>query len=46
MKFGLCSGLDKMAQAKQLGYDYLELAVNSIAAMTDEEFDAALAQAK
>ena len=46
MKFGLCSGLDKMAQAKQLGYDYLEPAVNGVAAMTDEEFDAALAQAK
>lgn len=46
MKFGVCGKLPEMAKAKALGFDYLEPPVNGIAAMTEEEFQAALEQAK
>ena len=42
MKFGLCAGLDKISLVASLGYDYIEPSITSVAAMSDEEFAAAL----
>lgn len=46
MKFGMCAGLEKMGEVAALGFDYIEPSVSGVAAMTDEEFAAALAAAK
>lgn len=46
MKFGLCAKLEVMEKAAALGFDYLEPPVNGVAAMSEEAFEAALAQAK
>jgi sugar phosphate isomerase/epimerase len=39
MKYGLCASLDNLELVKRLGFDYIECAVSSIAAYSDEEFD-------
>lgn len=46
MKYGLCAGLDKLAEAAALGFDYLEPPVNGTAALTQEDFEAKLAIAR
>ncbi len=46
MKFGLCAKLEVMEKAAALGFDYLEPPVNGVAAMSEEAFGEALAQAK
>ncbi len=44
MKFGLCAPLSKIGEVKAAGFDYLEPPVNGVAAMTEAEFAAALAE--
>lgn len=46
MKFGVCAPLSRMREAAEAGFDYLEPAVSAVAAMTDAEFAAALAEAE
>ncbi|GHV86881.1 tagatose 3-epimerase [Spirochaetia bacterium] len=43
MKIGLCTSLDNLELTEKLGYDYIEIAVSSIALLSDEEFNRALA---
>lgn len=43
---GYCVGLKGLDAAKAAGFDYVELGVTEIAALSDAEFDAALAQAR
>ena len=38
MQFGICSTIDRMKDGKDLGFDYLEMSVNKLAAMTEDEF--------
>lgn len=38
MKFGLCAGLDSVAQAAALGFEYIELPVSGLAELTEEAF--------
>lgn len=40
MKIGLCTPTKNIEKVKEIGYDYIEVAGNEIAAMTDEEFEA------
>lgn len=42
MKYGLCAGLDKIAEVAALGFDYLEPPVNGTAALSQEDFEAKL----
>src|SRR5262245_52101680 len=44
MKVGRCVGLNKIDETKAAGYDYIELAVQPIAKLSDEEFAKALAE--
>jgi sugar phosphate isomerase/epimerase len=46
MKYGLCASLDNLELVERLGFDYIECAVSSIAAYSDEEFDKILATLK
>jgi D-psicose/D-tagatose/L-ribulose 3-epimerase len=46
VKIGRCTGVDGLEETKAAGFDYAELGVASIARMTDQEFDAALAKHK
>lgn len=46
MKYGLCAGLDKIAEVAALGFDYLEPPVNGTAALSEEDFAAKLAMVK
>jgi sugar phosphate isomerase/epimerase len=46
MKYGLCASLDNLALAERLGFDYIECAVSSIAAYSDEEFEKILGDLK
>ena len=46
MKYGLCAGLDKIAEVAALGFDYLEPPVNGTAALSQENFEAKLAMVK
>lgn len=46
MKFGLCAPLSGLRDIASAGFDYLEPPVNGVAAMTEEEFAAALAEVK
>ena len=46
MKYGLCAGLDKIAEVAALGFDYLEPPVNGTAALSEEDFEAKLAMVK
>ena len=39
MKFGMCGGLDRVADTKKAGFDYIEPALNRLGGMTDEEFE-------
>jgi sugar phosphate isomerase/epimerase len=43
---GYCVGLKGVETAKAAGFDYVELGVTEIAALSDEEFEAALARVK
>lgn len=38
MQYGLCGDFGVLEIAKQAGYDYIEVAVASVAAMSDEKF--------
>ena len=44
MKIGLCGKPELLADAKAAGFAYLEPPVNGVAALSDEEFEALLAQ--
>ncbi|MBR5467896.1 MAG: hypothetical protein IKU80_01560, partial [Firmicutes bacterium] len=44
MKIGLCTPTRNIEKVKDMGYDYIEVAGNEIAAMSDEEFDAFVAK--
>ena len=46
MKYGLCAGLDKIAEVAALGFDYLEPPVNGTATLSEEDFEAKLAMVK
>ena len=41
MKYGICCGpsLDRIRKAAEIGFDYVELGVSEIAAMSEEEFE-------
>ena len=43
---GYCVGLKGLETAKAVGFDYVELGTTEITALSDEEFEAALAQVK
>ena len=45
MKLGICTGPENMQLAAELGYDYIEWALNAIAAMPQERFEALREQA-
>lgn len=38
MLFGICGKIDLMADAKAVGFDYLEMAVSTLAALNEDEF--------
>lgn len=38
MKLGLCTSVENIALAAELGYDYIECALNSLAAASEEEY--------
>ena len=44
MKIGLCTPTKNIEKVKEIGYDYIEVAGNEIAAMTDEVFNAFVSQ--
>ena len=43
MQFGLCARLNRLEEAAALGFDYLELPLRELAALSAAEFDALLA---
>lgn len=44
MKLGVCTGPENIALAAQMGYDYIEWGMAKVASLTEEEFQAILAQ--
>ena len=38
IRFGVCTGADQLAAVIEAGYDYIELGLARIAALSDEEF--------
>jgi len=44
VQVGLCTPLKGIAAAKAAGFDYLELGTSEIAALSDADFESALAQ--
>jgi sugar phosphate isomerase/epimerase len=46
VKVGRCADVDKLAESKAAGFDYVELGTRTIVKMTDAEFEAALATHK
>lgn len=46
MKIGVCGGFERLAEAKTIGFDYVELPTSKIAGFTEEEFAENLAIAK
>lgn len=40
MRFGVCAPISEATRLHKIGFDYLEVSVASLAAMTDEEFSA------
>lgn len=46
VRVGYCTGLKNLEAAKAAGFDYVELPARDIAALSDEEFEAAAARAK
>jgi sugar phosphate isomerase/epimerase len=40
VKVGMCGRLDRLEETKAAGYDYAEVGVSEIAALSDEEFEA------
>ena len=39
MRFGICTTFDKIGLLEKLGYDYLEASIQSIAFLSDGEFE-------
>src|SRR5215217_3486046 len=46
VKVGRCADVDKLAESKAAGFDYVELGTRNIAKLSDEELEAALAKHK
>ena len=46
MRFGLCTEIKNLELTAKLGFDYIECAVSSITAMTDEEYEKTLSNVK
>lgn len=46
VRVGYCTGLKSLDAAKAAGFDYVELSATEVAALTDPEFDAAVAKIK
>jgi D-psicose/D-tagatose/L-ribulose 3-epimerase len=46
VKVGRCADVDKLAESKAAGFDYVELGTRNIAKLSDAEFEAALAKHK
>jgi D-psicose/D-tagatose/L-ribulose 3-epimerase len=46
VKIGRCADVDKLAESKAAGFDYVELGTRTIVKLSDEEFAAALAKHK
>ena len=46
MRFGLCTGLENIELCARLGFDYIECAVSAITALSDEDYEKALAAVK
>ena len=46
MKIGLCTGLENLELVRRLGFDYIECAVSGIAALSDDDYQKALAAVK
>ena len=44
MRFGVCTDISALDMIKDLGYDYVELHLSELAAMSDEEFEHVLAE--
>ena len=44
IKLGVCTGIGNIKKAAAAGFDYIEAALNGIAAMSDEEFEKALGE--
>ncbi|AEV29591.1 sugar phosphate isomerase/epimerase [Sphaerochaeta pleomorpha str. Grapes] len=44
MRFGLCGKISQIDEAEKLGFEYLEVPLNGLAAMTEEEFNQACNQ--
>src|SRR5208283_2194915 len=40
MKVGICTGLDNLKVAREMGFDYIELPLNSVVPLDKKEFDA------
>lgn len=38
IRFGICTGIENIDKLAEIGYDYIELSLSSVAAKTDEEF--------
>lgn len=39
MQIGVCGGFDRLGPAKEMGFDYAELAASAVGAMTEAEFE-------
>ena len=46
VKIGRCAGVDKLAETKAAGFDYVELGTRNIVKLSDAELEAALAKHK
>jgi len=46
MRFGLCTGLENLKLTENLGFDYIECTVSGIAALSDADYEKALAAVK
>lgn len=46
MRFGICTAIENCKKVADMGYDYLEASATALAAMSEEEFAAALAGVK
>ena len=46
MRIGLCTGLENLELCQRLGFDYIECAVSAIAALSEEDYEKALAGVK
>jgi len=46
MRFGLCTGIENLKMAENLGFEYIECTVAGVAGMSDEDFEKAVAAVK